>query len=192
MQVTLKTLLEVYSLLITQLWWFLAMGVGIFMMKLQPVYYITWLVLWCLFLVVLARPSVEKKDFWYLAWQIPYGFFVMALFFVSWYLWYLCPYIVFAAVPYYIFFMFFMCDSNYSVPEMVRAPWRAAKLSLALAPIYAVISMLLGLSAYFLPYHVNTQILSLFVVVPFFIILLSRLYIMAIHKEYKEYYERCW
>jgi len=192
LQVTLKTLLEVYVLLITQLWWFLGLGLGIYCMTLQPAFYITWLVLWSLFLVVLARPSVEQKDFWYLAPRIPYGFFVMALFFISWYLWYVNIWLVFLLLPYYAFFMFFLCDSNYVVEDMVRAPWRAAKLSLTFAPISLLISIFLGLSTHFLLGNIVARSISLFFIAPFFIVLLSRLYIMGIHKEYKEYYERCW
>lgn len=192
LQVTVKTLLEVYWLIITQLWWFFALGVFIFFAKLQPVFYITWLVLWCTFLIIFARPSVEQKDFWYFAHRTPYGFFVMCIFFVSWYLWYIHSMIVILLLPYYCFCMFFLTDSNYVIADMLRAPLRAAKLSIAYAPLSLLISTALGLTAYFLLTSLFLKGIHLFVMAPFFVVLLSRLYVMGIHKGYKEYYERCW
>ena len=162
LQVTLKNLLEVYLLLLTQLWWFLGLGVAIYTLQLQPAFYITWLVLWVLFLILLARPSVEQKDFWYIAHRIPYGFFVMSIFFISWYLWYLNRWLVVLLVPYYAFFMFFLCDTNYNIDDMIRAPWRAAKLWLTLAPICFLISIFLELSTIFLLGTITAQSLCLF------------------------------
>lgn len=189
---TLKTALELYWLIVTQVWWLLGLGVVIFAMKLQPAFYITWIVLWTFFLIIMTRPSLAQKNFWYCVEYAGYSFGCMGLFFVAWYLWYVHPIIVFFLLPYFSISMFFLCDSYYTWSDIIRVPLRAAKLAWAIAPFSICISFFAWASWYYFSQYLSARIFILFVDVPCGLAFMSRVYCMAIHKEYKEYYERCW
>ena len=190
--VTLKTVTEVYWLIVRYFWWFLLLGFLVIEFFSHNFIIVTaWLIGWLTILVEASRPSVLKKDLEYFFTKALSCFPFAVLFFVS-----CCipPVLFYAIATYFMFMMFFLCDANYRLYNMVLAPLHAAKLSLAIAPLYALLVLLLYASGSML-HHINMGIaflLMLFVVLPLFVAIISRLYVLWIHKEYKEYYERCW
>jgi hypothetical protein len=100
-------------------------------------------------------------------------------------------------VPYGIIFLFFVMDANKKTSDLLRAPLRAFSMVVLTLPFYSIIALLF-ISIFMLIEHVigENQIIIrtfLFVItIPFFITLLSRLYILHIHRHYQDYFGRCW
>jgi hypothetical protein len=106
-----------------------------------------------------------------------------------------------AVVPYIVIFFFFALDSQYTFLDVISdfrlpvlTPERALKMSLALLPLYALVAgILYGMVKLLVVSSSSLLIMAwMFVVPPLFIVFMSRLYVVTIHKNYKEYYERCW
>lgn len=205
--VTLKTLGETYKTIFKRLWWFVALGaVATVKLEFFRRYYgfadqifafalMVWVLLWVSLLILVARPSVALKDSAYFFHYSLIGLLFMGVLFgilsmpVS-------DDIRILLMSYCVFLGFFLSDTNYTTSEIVRAPWRALKMSIALLPIYFLITGLLYgvfvlLKSFFLGTFLGAVILVVGVF-PLIIVLMSRLYILTIHKNYKEYYERCW
>lgn len=204
--VTLKTFLEVYKTVFKYFWWFLAIGsvpmwlllktsgsAGIIPALQLTIWTLGWLSLWLL----LVRPSVELKNGEYflkhiLLWLFFSGLILLAMAFHS------SLTLRIVVMPYVIFLSFFIGDTDYTILEIIRAPWRALKMSVALLPLYLMSALFLygteklfRLFAPTISYTVSLVCL-LFFILPLFIVFMSRLYVITIHKNYKEYYERCW
>lgn len=199
LKVTLKTWLEVYKTMLTYFWWLIAFGL---MLIFWPhtasldaflwAYFIGFvcLMVWIWALLLAARPSVELKD----------GFYFMRRMIYLIFLWFLLKDMANASwgvisliVPYFTLVFFFMFDAHYDVFEMVWSPWYAVKMSGALLPIYGLVALLLYIPTKVLFLYANniTFLIWVLLVVPVFIVVVSRLYIISLHKNYKDYYEHC-
>ena len=190
LQVTLKVVLELMRELIYTFWIIILAGIIIWYMPLHYVIKYVWCLFWLFLLCILARPSVQRKSWEYVVEQLPYLFGLIMLVCIEWFIGRISTLFALLLIPYNSIQMFFLCDSLYTFSDIIRAPWRAAKLSLAIAPWYAVLAIILMISSNFLEY--SSMRIFMLVVAPLYIVCISRLYIMVIHKEYKEYYERCW
>lgn len=198
-QVTLKALLEVYKTVFKYFWWFAALGL---VMAVRIVFFcythqvlgfalIVWIMLWVALLFLVARPSVALKDssyffhhsvLWLLFAGILFGVLAIPLSIA----------IRILLIPYVTFLCFFTADANSTLSEVVRAPWRALKMSLALVPFYVLTGGLLYAFMVFLKSSFLGALILIAAILPLFIVFMSRLYVITIHKNYKEYYERCW
>lgn len=190
LMVIFKTLLEVYRLIGTYFWWFILMGLIALMMNAHAIFFVVWIIVWLTLLVEASRPSLLSKNFTYFENNALSCLPVAALFFAA-----CCMpvLLVCAGAPYLILLMFFLCDAHFKMYDIFVAPVRAGKLSLFLAPWYLVIvALLYGAGTLLCCSSSLLVVLMLFLVVPICIVTLSRLYVLFIHKEYKEFYERCW
>ena len=167
--------------------------------------------LWTLFLV--ARPSVELKDSSYfkrhVLFIVPATVFTALLLFsnssfhedmllmarnytVLGIIPKIPTWIVSLILPYIVFLYFFLLDVHSEYSNLIRAPWRAVKISVALLPIYALLAIVVYGLSFVLGNSGVGSLAWFFLIMPLFVVFMSRLYIITIHKNYKEYYERCW
>lgn len=199
LKVILKTLLEVYTTMLTYFWWLIGFGLMlIFWPQIASLDAFLWayfigfvcLMVWIWALLLAARPSVELKDSFYFIRRIVYLIF----------LWFLLRDMTHASwgvisfiVPYFTLVFFFMLDAYVNIFEIVWSPWYALKMSGAILPVYGIVSLLWYIPIKVLFSYDNgiTFLVWVLLVVPLFIVVISRLYIISLHKNYKDYYEHC-
>lgn len=190
LMVTLKNVMEVYGALLRSFWWFLLGGALMVYALPHPLVFIAWAIGWCAIVIEAARPSLLPKTMHYFAENAFSCFPLLLLFLVS------CCVpagVLYLVAPYGVLVMLFLCDAHYRLYDMLMAPLRAAKLSCAIAPLYVLIALLLYASGRLLCCSVLVPtMVMLLLVMPIVTVLLSRVYVMWVHREYKQYFERCW
>ena len=187
--VTIKTLIDVYRSMFFYFWWFMLAGAIGILTHAPLLFFIIWLMFWLLFLILAARPSTLIKDFTYYSSNMLYVLPFAVLLFVP-----LCClqpiYYIFA--PYAIIVLFFMCDANGKLSDLLWAPWRAANMVLMMLPLYVLIAALWYMLGYSFCCTVLPLWITFFVVIPFMVALISRLYVLHIHQHYQDYFGHCW
>ena len=170
-------------------WWFMFAG-AIGILTGAPLFvFIIWLMFWILLLVLAARPSVELKDMRYYESSFIYIFPLGVLLFVP-----LCClqpiYYIFA--PYIVIDLFFICDSHRKPYDLLWANIRAMKMVVLTLPIYLMIAALWYAFGYSFCCTTIPFWITFFVIIPFMIVLISRLYVFHIHQYYQDYFGKCW
>lgn len=190
LQVVAKTALTVYRSLLVYFWWFILAGAVGLLTHPHIILFIIWLLFWILFIILAARPSVLLKDLKYYESNLLYGLPLLVLLFVP------CCFprmLIVLFAPYLVIAMFFLCDTNAKPYQLLCAPLRALKMAFLTLPLYLLIVLVLyGTNRYFCCTNVGPLLGTIFIIIPLTIVVISRLYVLHIHRHYKDYFEGCW
>lgn len=173
---------DVFLVLMRNFWWAGLLALLLFYMHAHWTVLIILLLAWFLILLLAARPSLMRKDLSYFGHKMLYAWPLVLFFVVS------CslhPLIGMWIIPYLVLAQFFICDAPLRFIPQLKSFKHAAVMVFKKAPIYLLlVGVWYGMSS-------APLALWLLLLIPLYIIFISRLYIVWLHKEYQDYHEVC-
>lgn len=183
---------------------------GLYIAFKRSVYY-TFIFLWC----ITVRPSVERKDFWYFVSFFPQFFYLLPLsvlgaawgallgaygvYYLPWPLYCIATFAAtYATLMCVTPIIFFALDSDGSLKRAARAHWQGLKMMLYAFPAYAIVMALYGILVELLSlgeclflgplnYSVWGHYVLAWLIVPFFVCIMSVIYTKKVHDNSELY-----